>query len=71
MTQWLVTCLPHLLILVILPFEIFFYRSQPQPNLQYENSIMKTPAREPLRISHPLAEFVICQVNNTYSILMY
>ena len=26
---------------------------------------MKTPAREPLRIPHSLAEFVMCQVNNT------
>jgi len=27
--------------------------------------IMKTPAREPLRIPHSLAEFDMCQVNNT------
>ena len=37
----------------------------PYPNLRYENSIMKTQAREPLRISHSLAEFVMCQVDNT------
>jgi hypothetical protein len=27
----------------------------------------KTPAKEPLRIPHSLAEFVIGQVNNTFS----
>jgi hypothetical protein len=31
-----------------------------------ENIILKTPAKEPLRIPYSLAEFVIRQVNNTF-----
>ncbi len=63
MSQWLVAYLSHPLILDVLSFEIF--PSDHSSTQACDKSIMETPAGELLRIPHSMAEFVMCQVNNT------